>query len=373
MKYLINCLFFIFAAFTSTAQQSGNVAETIKGKVINSVTSEPVSYTNIGIEGTYYGTASDIDGNFELKIPEEMKDGTVFFSAVGFVNKSIAVKTLFKKEFNLITIEPQSYDIDDIDVAARSKVLIRILTMASENIPYNFISGPFNLECSYTKNKTINDTVSIVQKADILIYDQNGYSKPSKLDAFRSVKYSLKKEKWEDDYRFSSGTTDMDELLELDWVRSASSVLNPEILNGFDLKLEGEPVVDGKSCWLISFSQKNPTPAGSGGFHNKKFQGKISIAKDDYSVVRIEGEAQSPQNSQQGKSLAIGSSGNDILRNVSTSFTVRYENLKPAEISMNKKYELNGNKIEENTTLKINRVLTTNLTQIDSRKYFTGE
>ncbi len=373
MKYIAFSLLMLMVISNSHAQEPGKVVEIVKGKVINSVTSEEVSYTNIGIEGTFYGTASNSEGNFELKIPEEMKNSTIFFSAVGFVNKKIEVNTLFEKEFNIVKIDPQSYDIDDIDVAAQSKVLVRILTMASENIPYNFISGPFNLQCSYTKNKTINDTTTIEQKAEILIYDQDGYSNPSKLDAFRSIKYSLKKEAWEDDYSFSSGTTNMDEILELDWVRSASSVLNPEILKSFSLKLEDEPVVDGKLCWLISFKQEHPTLAGSGNYYSNKFSGKITITKEDYSVLKIEGNAGSTKNSRQGNSLAIGNSNMDAMKNVNYNFQVIYENLKPAVITMEKNYELGGDKIAENTALKINRVLTTNVTPLASREYFSGE
>ncbi len=362
-----------FIAIGAFAQQQAKIIATIKGKVINSVTSEPVSYTNIGLEGTYYGTASNSEGNFELKIPDEMANGNIYFSAVGFVNKNFPVKTLFEKEFNVIKIDPQSYDIDDIDVAAQSKVLIRILTMASENIPYNFVAGPFNFNCTYTNNKTINDTTKVLEKADILIYDRTGYSNPSKLDAFQNVKYSLKKDAWKDDYRFSSGTTNMDELLELDWVRSAFSVLNPEILNGFQLKLDSEKEINGKACWIISFSQEKPTLAGSGDFYASSFNGKITVAKDDYSVLKIVGNVQSPKNSLQGKSLAIGKTLSEFPKNVSYSFSVEYINLKPENITLNKKYDYAGNNIKEDISLKINRVQTTNLTQLKMREYFTGE
>ena len=37
---------------------------TIKGKVTDMESGEGIAYTNIGIEGTLYGTASDADGFF---------------------------------------------------------------------------------------------------------------------------------------------------------------------------------------------------------------------------------------------------------------------------------------------------------------------
>lgn len=372
MKFSITLIFSLLIVSLSSAQQA-RIAKTVKGKVINSATSEPVSYTNIGIEGTYYGTSSNSEGDFELKIPEEMVNDNIFFSAVGFIGKSLPVKSLFERESNLIKIEPQSYDIEGVDIAAQSKVMVRILTMASEEIPYNFIAGPLNLQCSYTNTKTINDTISVTQKASVLIYDKTGYASPSKLGAYQDVKYVLTKEDWKDDYRFTTGKTNLDEMLGLDWVRSAYSVLNPEILNDFQLKLDGEPVINGKQYWTISFSQKNPTLAGSGDFYATAFSGKITIEKDDYSVYKIEGKVTSPLNNRQGKSLAVGTTSDSRLEKVNYNFSISYVNLKPETITLNKTYRFKGDKIEEQSSLSVDRVQTTQITPLGSRQYFTGE
>jgi len=88
--------------------------------------------------------------------------------------------------------------------------------MASESIPLNFIGGPLNLVCRYENSKTVDDTIKLNQSADVLIYDGNGYTRPSVADAFKSRKYSVTtKQNDSDDQRFSTGTTNLDELLEL--------------------------------------------------------------------------------------------------------------------------------------------------------------
>ncbi len=250
MKTLFTLLFSILFVQIAITQEARKVAETVKGKVVDSATNEPVSYTNIGLEGTFFGTASDAEGNFVLKIPADLVGKDIFFSAVGFVNKKFPVMNLFEKEFNVVKIQPQSYDIENIDVAAQSRVLIRILTLASENTPYNYIAGPYNFTAKYEYSTTAGSINSTTQKADVLIYDQTGYSRPSKLDAYRNLNYSLTNQGNSEIYSFSNGTTNIDELLELDWVRSASAVLNPKLLDGFQLVLESEPVVKDKNCWV---------------------------------------------------------------------------------------------------------------------------
>ncbi len=371
MKKIVKLLVLLIVVGQTEAQESAKIVRTIRGIVVDAATSEPVSYTNIGLEDTYYGTASNAAGNFELKIPDEQASKNIYFSAVGFVNQKFPVSELFSKAFAVIKLEPQSYSIGDIDVAAQSKVLIRILRMAAEEIPYNFIGGPFNLICRYTNQKITDDTIQELYDADVLLFDQTGYSQPSKPDAFRSRKYRVKNVGSPADiYRFSTGATNIDELLELDWVRSGSSVLNPALIPGFNLKLKGEPVVEGKEFWVISFSQAVPDFASTGDFYASFFEGEITIAKEDYSVAKIEGKVQSNKNSFHGKSVAVGPSGANIRGNVSYDFMVVYKNLKPELFRMNKIYTCNGEKVQEKSELKVNQIYTTQLTRLETRNYF---
>lgn len=367
-RYFVLLILPMFLTLILNAQTETRVAQTIKGKIINEATNEAVSYTNVGIEDTFYGTASNENGDFQLKIPEEMVSKQIFFSAVGYKNQTLPVSSLFDREFNIIKLEPQTYDIENVDVAAQSKVLTRILRMASENTPYNFVGGPFNLVCRFENGKVIDDSLQVEENADVLIYDKTGYKLPSKTDAFLMRNYEVKKDK--PDYSFSSGITNFDELLELDWVRTANSVLNPSLLSQFDLKLVDEPEVDGAAAWIISFSQANPTPEGAQDFHATSFKGEITIGKEDYSVKKIEGTVKSAKHNRQGKSLAVGSSNSNYYEDVVYDFSVTYTHLKPEIFSLHKKYRFNGQKIEETSRLTITDVQMTGVKEIADRDYF---
>jgi hypothetical protein len=366
-KNIILLFSLLLAGILSQAQNPGGVIHTIKGRVLDQATNEPVAFTNISISDTFYGTASDENGNFELKIPGEMTSSQIQFSAVGYKKVDFSATTLINRDYSIIKLEPQSYEIENVDVEARSKVLITILRMASENTPYNFIGGPVNMLAEYVNEKIVDDTVKVEQQAEILIYDKTGYKNPTVLNEFRMRKYEIKKE--EPDYRFSSGIMNLDELLGLDWVRSSSSVLNPS-LAGFTLFVEDEPVIEGKSAWVIAFLQADPDIAGSGDFHATSFSGKITILKDDYAVIKIEGRAESPKHNRQGKFLAVGASNSDYLSNVSYDFLVTYKGLKPEQIILNKNYIYGGKKVNENSRLTIKQVQVTEIQEIATRDYF---
>ncbi len=368
MKSCCRLIFiFLFPLFLN-AQTESRVAKTLRGKVVNSVSNEAVAYTNIGIEGTYFGTASDVDGNFQLKIPEELVSKQIFFSAIGYKNEIFPITTLSDREFVIIKLQPQSYDIKDVDIEAQSRVLIRILRMASENTPYNFIGGPFNLVCTFENQKTVNDSIQQQSVAEVWLYDRTGYLNPSRLDAFDMRKYEITKS--ESDYSFASGIINFDELLELDWVRSAGSVLNPALLNQFELSLSAETEWNGTSVWVIAFRQKEPALAGSQDFHATSFEGTITIAKDDYSVERIEGKATASLQNRQGKSLAVTQTVANHLQDVSYDFEVTYDRLIPQSISMNKRYIHRGERVEEKSLLRTEAVRVSEVREISTRDYF---
>ncbi|MFW5831849.1 MAG: carboxypeptidase-like regulatory domain-containing protein, partial [Prolixibacteraceae bacterium] len=174
MKKISILLILAFFSFTGTAQTRTTIAEVISGKIINEVTNEPISYTNIGLENTFIGTASNAEGNFQLEIPKDMVDRNIYFSALGFKNDTFPVSQLFNKEYIIVKLEPRSYDIEDVDIAEKSRVPFRILRMASENAPYNFIGGPFNLLAGYQNKKIIDDTITTTQNIDVLLYDKTG-------------------------------------------------------------------------------------------------------------------------------------------------------------------------------------------------------
>lgn len=368
MKIIFFCLTFLLTSFLSGAQNPGGSIRTIKGRVLDHFTNEPVAFTNISISDTFYGTASDENGNFELKIPEEMVSAQISFSAVGYKRDDFSVATLINREYNIIKLEPHSYEIENIDVEAASKVLMTILRMASENIPHNFPGGPLNIFAEYINEKIVNDSLSFEQHAEIEIYDKTGYRNPSVLDEFKMRKYKIRKDK--PDYSFSSGIMNMDELLRLDWVRSSSSVLNPSLSGNFNLALEDEPLIEGKSAWVIAFSSDNPDIAGSGDYHAVSFNGKITILKENYAVVKIEGHGESAKQNRQGRFLAAADGNSDHLIDVSYNFFVTYEGFNPDRIILNKTYQSGGKGVKEETMLIVHRVSGSKTEEIATRDYF---
>ena len=136
-------------ALTFSAFAQNHPAEwRVRGKVINEKTKGSLPFVNIGVPGTNRGTASDIDGRFEISIP--LNTAKLVFSYVGYesfthllhVDQSSIVIGLTEKstELNAVVIRPGDNP--------ALKIILRVIENKARNNPENLESFSYN---SYNK------------------------------------------------------------------------------------------------------------------------------------------------------------------------------------------------------------------------------
>lgn len=305
MKHFLIIAMILLQFILSGSAQTNSI---LKGKVTDQETNEGIAFVSIGIEGTYLGTATNPDGFFELKIPAEQTSGNLYLSAIGYINKSFPISGLLQAQNLTISLIPQSYKIEEVEVAAESKVLQRILRTASERIPKNYHAGSMNIKVYGDKRISIDHAASRGEKYIFSIYDANGYSSPSWIDAFKSRSYRiLEAERSQPAQSFRDASLQLDELLEADLARLANTILNPDLFNDYQLHLESRSRFNGDSVWIISYEAKKSDLPHTGSFYPKSFSGKIYISIPDYAVLRNEIHVTETKANPQGRSLAVKS------------------------------------------------------------------
>jgi hypothetical protein len=298
--------------------------QALKGRVVDSATQAGVAYTNIGVEGTYYGTASDGQGFFELKIPDEYKNNKLFFSAVGYQTQMLYIPDLLKKDFLKIALAEQTYSIEDVDIAAHSRVLFRVIKTASQNVPDNFHQGPLGVKFYYEEvMQAENDTTEQKREAVVELYDESGYQSPSITDAFNKRHYQFSEvQKNFDSYSIPTGKTGFDELIEMDIARLSNGIFDEKLLNNFDLKLENISQFNGDSVWIISYKTSKTDLAHTGDYYATKYDGQIYISQNNYEILRNECVVEAIRNNPHNRSLATKSQDQS---QVSYHFTAVYQ------------------------------------------------
>jgi len=255
----------------------------IKGKIVDAETNQPVEFANIGVVGTYMGTATDFDGNYMLTVGESFVNYKVQISAVSYKVKEFTVDELHVLSGEAIKLFKQTYGIEQVEVTADSKRLYGILKTASNVIGENY-------EKAYSANVFLNQNVNgNLTEAVINYSDDAGYGNRSMASAYENRNYTV--EEVRRDFTVTplkEGIIYANDLQAFDIIRQRGNVLDVEVVDDYELELIEEAVINGDSAWVIRYSIENPTLAHTGDAYCSAYKGIITIRTKDYAVLRNE-------------------------------------------------------------------------------------
>ena len=86
----------------------------LKGKVIDSYDGYPLIGVSVVVEGTRYGTSTDVDGNYEISVPDRKCE--VKFSYVGYDDEVKLYTMKNASSFSKIVMYMNSTELDDVVV-----------------------------------------------------------------------------------------------------------------------------------------------------------------------------------------------------------------------------------------------------------------
>ena len=149
MKYIISTLILALMLSAGVLAQD----KLVSGIVIDSLTEEPLPFTNIGVVGKELGSISNSEGNYTLSLEEVSPTDTVFFSFVGYRNLKYTVSRLMVN--STIRLTENSVQLSGFSVLSREYSPIEILNLAKKNYSKNHSTKfqrqqMFSRDASYT-------------------------------------------------------------------------------------------------------------------------------------------------------------------------------------------------------------------------------
>jgi hypothetical protein len=141
----------------------------ITGSVIDSKDRTPIPFVNIKIKDTNIGTISNIEGNYELLIPEKYFEDTIVFSSIGYSQKEMCIQDICKNQ--KIELDIYITKIEGVCINAKKINPIEVLIKANKNLQLNSYNSIYNTKV-YIKNfvQASNHFVSYRKTiADILV------------------------------------------------------------------------------------------------------------------------------------------------------------------------------------------------------------
>ncbi len=286
-KKVLSLIMVLFSVILlGKAQETSRI--TIKGRVTDASTGEPVPFANLGVVGTLAGVASDMDGEFELLLPGAYADKTLRVSVVGYGPYDIKVlEAAAQGEGWKITLQPVTYTIQQVNVNAQSLVYRKMLKEAAENISRNYFIKPYNYRRYFQYQIFNNDARVSSKEAIVTVYDSKGYNRSNTETTFKELNYKYNEvRRSEEPKSVLDGLTYFDDILTADVVRHTRNILDANNIRDYKLSNKGRLLFEGDSVQVIGYEVNKPSLSTTGSAGVSKCSGEIYINLKDYAVLK---------------------------------------------------------------------------------------
>lgn len=370
-KRLISLMILILGCLMlAEAQNDGKII--LKGTIIDSRTGQPVAFANLGLLGTVAGVASDMDGKFELTIPDKYATHQVRVSSVGYATAEMKVYEIKDKPDLVIKLNPVTYGIGEVDVYGQLLVYKKMLQNVVSNISKNYIIDPYNYE-GYFKYVTNNNGDEKIKEATVTIYDSKGYHRGDVASAFSEVNYKFNEVRRNQQVTsVLDGLTCLDDILTADIVRNTRNVLDIVNSRDYKLKSKGKMKYEGDSVQVISYTATKPSISTTGDPSVQSYSGEIYVNLKDLAVLKNVIHITSRDFNTLGRNLIT--INEKPKSDVNMTITTTYKKVKSvyflSGVNIEYAYKEEGSDIKGKMEYVTTRVRTTNPTVIDGRTYY---
>ncbi len=279
-------LFIIISLVTANAAVKVEITDqdpqsfiTVRGKIVDNQTGDPLIFATIALKGTNVATVSNLDGEFILKIDVEVQDPNIEIMYIGYKNKEIPLANLTTgDEENIIELMQATIPIQEVIVKPVTPE--EILEKVISNIRDNYAEVP-NLMTGFYR-ETIKKNRSYVSIAEAVIeVFKAPYANEFRFDATKIYKGRKNVDVSRIDtvlFRLQGGPVTT---LQLDIVKNSYAILTYDIMGSYDYILDNIIVIDEKPHYVIEFHQRPNVDI-------PLFLGKLFIEMDSYAVTEAE-------------------------------------------------------------------------------------
>lgn len=225
---------------------------TIRGKLFDRETEEPVLSASVSLVNTTIGTITNQDGEFLLMIPDSLLNASVRFSHIGYESREMEISLLEGQHVEL-ALNPQVVSLQEVVIRAVSPM--QVLGDMLNHRSVNYATNPVYLTTFYregidNRQKNIDLTESVLQ-----IY-KTGYQNPSSADQVKLIKKRRIINRQETDTIYPRMKSGINSCLILDIIKELPEFLDPQEGYSYMYAHTGMNVIDGRLVDVIFFKQK---------------------------------------------------------------------------------------------------------------------
>jgi hypothetical protein len=254
----------------------------ITGTIIDEESNEKMPYATIALKKSGNGTVTNINGEFGLKINQEMVDDTLAISYLGYLHREIPVKNALGNNF---TIYMKREFISIPEIIIRNQIPQEIIARARDAIPNNYGKTPAQMIGFYREGVTRKSELQTYSEAILKIY-KSAYS----ITVYNDQIKILKSRKIENSERSDTLSVrlkaGLSTCLQLDGARNIFEFMTAGSIADYKYRITDIVTYDNESAYVIEFEQRESVDM-------PLYKGTIYINTTDFGILKAEFEVNS--------------------------------------------------------------------------------
>lgn len=271
IKKTLSIILFFIVQFSISAQDLR-----ITGKIVDSSTGEPLSFSHVGIFNTSYGTISNIDGKFSLIIPKKHVDGKLSCSYLGYELKSFSIPTIELNKELTVQLTSTLTKLPEAIITINEKSIIE---EAIDAIPKNHDQHQMQLRAFWRASikNNLGQYVQMTEYAfDMFRYGQLG-EETNNMKILRG-RVARDTSYFADIGGMQIGVTPPS--LFASSLLKGHPILDKNVLKKHDYKITDVTSFDGRPVYVVRFKPKKKAKG-------KLFEGEILLDTESLAFVKI--------------------------------------------------------------------------------------
>lgn len=266
----------LFSAYSFAFQPKDIEFVEYKGEVVNARNGKGISSAYLALNNSNISTITNSDGEFSLKVPEDLIEATVTISVLGFQSKTLPL-TYFKPMDTKIELEETVEELDEISLykATNANLLVKEM-LAKKDV--NYLTDESLMTSFY--RETIKKGWSNVSLSEAVLKISKSPYNSNKKDLV-----SLYKARKSTDYdkldtvalKLKGGPFNT---LYLDMMKYTEYVLRPGMVDSYDFSFDNPTKINDRYTFVVNFSERDHS--------DPWYYGKLFIDAETSTLVKAD-------------------------------------------------------------------------------------
>ncbi|MDR1499699.1 MAG: carboxypeptidase-like regulatory domain-containing protein [Tannerellaceae bacterium] len=242
-----------YRASSPTLADSASGHFTIRGRLLDRYSGEPVAYATVGIPDHATGTITNRDGDFRLRLADSLGSSLVSFSHIGYLGRELEALSLTGGD-HVFRLEPKVISIQEVVVRLTNP--LRLLHDMLERRDSNYSREPVYFTSFYREGVERRKGFVNLTEAVLRIY-KTPYDAATSADQVKLLKMRRISNEKEQDTLITKMKSGVNAVLMLDMVKNLPDFLMAENEHMYNYIHGDIAVVDNRVANMVSFEQKD--------------------------------------------------------------------------------------------------------------------